>query len=339
MNWLRFLFIVLILGPWSITWATVPRIFIVESHLTGELNSMKAVAESLHGEILIKPIDYLIQDHDLPDFIFHALGNATEVEMIADFKLRYPQIKTVNFHDPLTFHDRFDLIIQASHVSILPGKNVITVEGVPTQALEPKMSLAADQWRDTIGSLPKPIIAVLIGGNAKDSNFTETHARKLGFILNTIRRNQGGTFVITNSRRTTDEATEAFQNAFKASKKDLFITWEAITPTANPYLGMLHYSDYIIVTGDSVSMISDSLGTGKPTFVYAPEGSLEQRHKDFVLQQFRRSRVKPLAEKLFSYEYEPLKATEKIVLAMQKKWPSLVPKRSSQCIAHLKPAM
>ena len=36
---------------------------------------------------------------------------------------------------------------------------------------------------------------------------------------------------------------------------------------ANPYMGMLAWADFILVTADSTSMLSEAASTGKPTYV------------------------------------------------------------------------
>ena len=51
--------------------------------------------------------------------------------------------------------------------------------------------------------------------------------------------------------------------------------------TDNPYLGYLALADYLIVTGDSISMASECCYTGKPVFIYAPDNITGDKHKLF----------------------------------------------------------
>ena len=47
---------------------------------------------------------------------------------------------------------------------------------------------------------------------------------------------------------------------------------------ANPYAGMLAWADTVVVTGDSVSMLSEALATPAPVFIADP-GGLGPRHR------------------------------------------------------------
>jgi mitochondrial fission protein ELM1 len=46
----------------------------------------------------------------------------------------------------------------------------------------------------------------------------------------------------------------------------------------NPYAGFLAWADQVVVTGDSVSMLSEALATSGPVFIADP-GGLGPRHK------------------------------------------------------------
>ena len=48
----------------------------------------------------------------------------------------------------------------------------------------------------------------------------------------------------------------------------------------NPYWDLINIADFIFVTADSVSMTSDALTTGKPTYII-PIYKLKQKIKDF----------------------------------------------------------
>ena len=56
---------------------------------------------------------------------------------------------------------------------------------------------------------------------------------------------------------------------------------------ANPYAGMLAWADAVVVTGDSVSMLSEALATSVPVFIADP-GGLGPRHRAPARQPGRR---------------------------------------------------
>ncbi len=46
----------------------------------------------------------------------------------------------------------------------------------------------------------------------------------------------------------------------------------------NPYLGFLAAANVVVVTGESVSMCSEACATGKPVYIFAPDGLITDKH-------------------------------------------------------------
>ena len=86
----------------------------------------------------------------------------------------------------------------------------------------------------------------------------------------------------------------------------------------NPYFTFLALAKSIIVTEDSVSMISDALSTGKPTYLAALEGD-SPKFKRFYDNLTRHNKVKYLTADttLPSYSYAPLQDAQKIAKAIK----------------------
>src|SRR6185312_16980703 len=88
-------------------------------------------------------------------------------------------------------------------------------------------------------------------------------------------RAQGG-LAITPSRRTPEEVKAVLREAF-AGDPGVFLWDEA---GENPYRGILALSDRLVATGDSVSMVSEAVATGRPVAVFDLDGG--KRHQRFV---------------------------------------------------------
>jgi hypothetical protein len=84
-----------------------------------------------------------------------------------------------------------------------------------------------------------------------------------------------GSVLATASRRTGRAAEEAMAAALAGHAHKLF-RWGDAPP--NPYAGFLAWADQVVVTGDSVSMLSEALATTGPVFIADP-GGLGPRHK------------------------------------------------------------
>jgi hypothetical protein len=78
----------------------------------------------------------------------------------------------------------------------------------------------------------------------------------------------GGSLLVTTSART-PSATSAALAAAVANQSHYFFQW---SPHAadNPYFGYLALADAIIVTGDSISMLTEACATCKPVYIFYP---------------------------------------------------------------------
>jgi len=120
--------------------------------------------------------------------------------------------------------------------------------------------------------------------------------------------------MITASRRTGEENLKLIQQELNTGCN--FI-WN--NEGENPYWGMLAWADYILVTSDSVSMLSDAATTGKPTYVIDLEGSsakFDRFHSHF--QKIGAS--KPFTGKLEPWHYTPLNDAQKIANFIKENW-------------------
>lgn len=157
-----------------------------------------------------------------------------------------------------------------SGVAAKPG-TTITTNGAPNRITSQWLSTARDKWRDIITPLPTPRTAVLIGGNSKHHRLSLATMDRLIAHLHDLQEKRSGSLMITVSRRTPEDLRKKLQQTFAAHVPSTLI-YTGVGD--NPYAGFLAYADYIIVTTDSTSMISDAASTGKPIeFFPLPGGS------------------------------------------------------------------
>ncbi|MBK9040701.1 MAG: mitochondrial fission ELM1 family protein [Bdellovibrionales bacterium] len=313
------------------------EVAIVNTHLSGELNSLVGIARKMETNYHIVEADQLDLVESSLDLVLHALGNENEIDELRNFKARHPFVKLVNFGDPLSNYDLFDKIIMPSHLPVLQsGIQVDYIEGIPTPLNHEDLRIEMSRWHGKLPQTQNPRIAVLIGGNAKASNFTARHGQMLALELNALRKKYHFSYLITNSRRTPESTQAAFFQYLEPRPEDFFFDVRSGS-SDNPYRAMLGFADYVIVTGDSMSMIADSLSLGKPTYVFAPTGSLEERHKAFILQQAHRNRLKPLSSEIGPFHYEPL-STSGIIATRLIQMLSSSEKRGVRCQRYLSKA-
>ena len=82
-----------------------------------------------------------------------------------------------------------------------------------------------------------------------------------------------GSLLVTTSRRTGKDQTRALTEALASDRTTV---WDSTGD--NPYPGWLGLADAIIVTGDSVNMVTEACAAGKPVYVVdLPGGSAKFR--------------------------------------------------------------
>jgi len=216
---------------------------------------------------------------------------------------------TVQIQDPKTNPNQFDLVTVPFHDN-LRGDNVIVTDGAPNRITPEKLEQAKEKFSPLFSPLQPPRVAVLIGGNSNTHKMTSPITCDM--IDNLKKLN--ASLMITASRRTGEENLKLIQQELSINNN--FI-WN--NEGENPYWGILAWADYIIVTSDSVSMLSDAATTGKPTYVIDLEGSspkFDKFHNHF--QKIGAS--KPFEGKLEPWHYTPLNDAEKIANFIKESW-------------------
>ena len=118
-----------------------------------------------------------------------------------------------------------------------------------------------------VAHLPRPRIAVLIGGSNKIYTMTEETVRRLAERLKALAAEEGAGLLVTPSRRTGESNVRALRAALEGAPAAI---WDQ--QGDNPYFGYLGLADHIVVTADSVTMISEACATGKPVYVVDLDG-------------------------------------------------------------------
>lgn len=181
----------------------------------------------------------------------------------------------VHLQDPLTSLRNFDLVVAMEHDDI-QGPKVLKVLTTLHDMTPERLAEAVAVWEPRLAHLPRPLVGVLLGGPTRHSAFGAAEAQDLLARLAALRARTGGGAVVVPSRRTPDEVLAVFA---EAAKDDPGV-WVWDRSGDNPYVGVLALADRLVITGDSISMISEALATPHPVEVFA--GNLRKRHAGFV---------------------------------------------------------
>lgn len=211
----------------------------------------------------------------------------------------------VHLQDPRINPKGFDLVAVPEH-DPTRGRNVITTLAAPNRITEDKLDDAREEWASTFEPLKAPRVAVLIGGNSKAHTLTKPIMEKLATQLKELDCG----LMVTTSRRTGTENEKILNDTLEGTGAYI---WDG--EGANPYLGMLSWAQYILVTSDSTSMLSDAGTTGKPVYMVELEGGgkrIDLLHKNLK----KAGVVKVFDGKLKSWKYQPLREAEDIAKAI-----------------------
>ena len=172
----------------------------------------------------------------------------------------------VFLQDPRVPPSQFDLVAVPAH-DRMRGDNVIVTTAAPNRITPQRLNDAHDEFAHAFADLPAPRIAVLIGGDSKAYKMTGDTARHLALQLRDIVDVGDYSVMITTSRRTGAQNQKIIDDILLDS--DAWI-WDGLSD--NPYFGFLAWADVIMVTADSVSMMSEAATTGKPVYMIPLEG-------------------------------------------------------------------
>jgi mitochondrial fission protein ELM1 len=138
---------------------------------------------------------------------------------------------------------------------------------LPLNAAAPEaLASSGAQWRERLEHLPRPWIAVLVGGNTSRYRLDAATARQLGQFTSRRARETGGSLLISSSPRTPPDAADALLAAVQGPA--YVYRWERTNKDENPYLAYLALADRFIVTADSVSMLAEACSTGRPVELF-----------------------------------------------------------------------
>jgi mitochondrial fission protein ELM1 len=211
-----------------------------------------------------------------------------------DKKMVYGNKKVIRYIGSLTLQNKEDLI----SISNQENDDHCIIEG-------------QSQFQKIINSMKKPIIAVYIGGNSKHCFFSDDAISYLAKKVSEIASNMDASLLIITSPRTNQKQIKVFKE--NLSHANCYIS-EYKKYCYNPYEICLAQADYHIVTGDSISMISDTLATGKSVYVYA-DAAKSSKYMNFHNEIFTIGAAKPITldtQTLENFNPKPLNDIEEL---------------------------
>ena len=209
--------------------------------------------------------------------------------------------RLVNVQDPGFYRRRFDLIVVPEH-DALTGPNILSTAGALGRVTAKLLADAAASFGPSLEHLPRPRVAVLIGGANAVLQTPEDVVQRIAQDLAAIAATGVG-LMVTFSRRTGPEMEMAVGDALAGSNS---VIWDGTG--GNPYFAYLALADHIVVTEDSASMVSEAAATGKPISILRLAGG-SPKFTRFHAAMMVRGVTREFAGRLDDWTYAPIDET------------------------------
>jgi uncharacterized protein len=217
----------------------------------------------------------------------------------------------VQIQDPRFARAEVDLVVAPQH-DPARGGNVFQTLGAVHRVTKAKMAEAAARFAPILAPLKRPLVAVLIGGDNAVYRLTEERFAALCDALGKLAE-AGYGLAITPSRRTSPERLSLLHT--KLQDVPAFI-WDGRGD--NPYFAMLGTADAIVVTADSVSMVSEAASTGKPVHIVELEGG-SRKFAQFHRAMREAGITRPFTGMIETWHYEPLDDTARAAVEIRRR--------------------
>lgn len=280
--------------------AGVPRVWILQSPHSGDNTQLRALVGALGWPVEVKRIAYRRREGFLrlfsrptlagvdpaksspleapwPDLVLCS-GRGAEAVSFWLKKHANPNLRIVFVGTPWADLRHFDLVITTPQYRLPQAPNVLH-NLLPVHDVTPeRLAAEARRWEARLSHLPRPFTAVLVGGRSGPYAFTPEAAARLGREASALARAEGGSLLLTTSARTGEAAADALAAAITVPSH--LFRWSG-QGQDNPFHAFLGLAGRIVVTADSVSMLSEAVSTGKPVHLFdIEEGPFAMRAEE-----------------------------------------------------------
>jgi mitochondrial fission protein ELM1 len=270
-----------------------------------------------HQKIKLKPLwslippkftpiseDLLTEKFVCDSKVIISCGRKSVIPSIALKKRLGKEIFNIHIQDPKVSFEHFDIIIIPEHDNV-KGDNVITSKGA-IHYLTKKEIIDNSKYLK-LEKEKKQIVAFIIGGPNKNYNYSEEQIHYTFNKVKTLFTPDKFKIIVVPSYRTPERIIKKAFNTFNFNHHVIK------TVDKKAYLCSLAIADYIVVTCDSTSMISEAAVTGKPVYIAMMKSNkTSKRFKSFYNQFKDLGIARELNDSIDNWSYDKLDEVNRI---------------------------
>ncbi len=157
-----------------------------------------------------------------------------------------------------------DMSISCTHFGLFPHAGLKQLVVPPTQVNWQAMEQLKRNSNDPMKDIPHPHVVWLLGGPTAQHTMEEGFARRMAGEITKASKKLGAGLAIVTSRRTPRTVIDLLPNL----APDAHIHQWQRDNKDNPYLAYLAHADFLVVTGESESMLAEAVATRRPLTIY-----------------------------------------------------------------------
>jgi len=264
-----------------------PRVWVLTSQRAGDNAQVLALAEALGWRFEVKEFAYKRFEF-LPSVLLHTTLAGIDAEQSSPLEAPWPdlvisanrrnepiarwikqqapdKVRLVHVGRPWTGTGCLDLVVTTPQYRLPVRSNILHNKTPLHRVTRERLAREASRWTNRLAHLPRPFIAVNVGGSSGPYCFDHRAALRLAQEASALANECGGSLLISTSARTPAATIDTLEENLTA--RACLFRWSK-DARDNPYFAFLGLADSVIVTGDSMSMLAEACATRKPVHIF-----------------------------------------------------------------------
>ena len=165
----------------------------------------------------------------------------------------------------------FNFMIVPRHDKLRPRKNVVVTSLAPNLVDDSALKAAAEKLKGAVKIEKAKVVGLLIGGDNPEFRLSGELLRKVIFDVLKSCESNDAELLVTTSRRTNKYQEAIIKSALHEQPRCKLLVIANENNPEGTLTGILALSNVVVVSGESISMVSESVSSGRKTVVFTLE--------------------------------------------------------------------